>query len=137
MTRIWPVYHNRANTSPHCIVTSTRNTSKNIVFSPMFLDFLGIILLPQSLCQMILLHYYSSNMCVIFFFEIRPLEESLHKKWSTLRGELDSSTPRVPGVFWVDFLMTSRFQYHPVEGPFVLCSSIAWLDKGAKACEKV
>ena len=29
---------------------------------------------------------------------IRPLEELLHKKCSTLRGELDSSTPRVSGV---------------------------------------
>ena len=32
---------------------------------------------------------------------IRPLEELLHEKCSTLRGELDSSTPRVPRVFWM------------------------------------
>ena len=32
---------------------------------------------------------------------IRPLEELLHKKCSTLWGALDSSTPRVPGVFWM------------------------------------
>ncbi len=32
---------------------------------------------------------------------IRPLEELLHEKCSTLRGELDSSTPRASGVFWM------------------------------------
>ncbi len=31
---------------------------------------------------------------------IRPLEELLHYKCSTLRGELDSSTPRVLRGFW-------------------------------------
>ena len=35
---------------------------------------------------------------------IRPLEELLHSKCSTLRGELDSSTPRVFGVFWMVFV---------------------------------
>ena len=32
---------------------------------------------------------------------IRPLEELLHYKCSTLRGELDSPTPRVFGVLWM------------------------------------
>ena len=34
-----------------------------------------------------------------FFFRNRPLEESLHQKCSTLRGEVDSSIPRVFGGF--------------------------------------
>ena len=32
---------------------------------------------------------------------IRPLEELLHQKCGALRGELDSSTPRAFGVFWM------------------------------------
>ena len=36
---------------------------------------------------------------------IRPLEELLHKKCSTLRGELDSSAPRVSRVFWSQVLL--------------------------------
>jgi hypothetical protein len=36
-----------------------------------------------------------------FFSENRPLEESPHQSCSTLRGEVDSSIPRVSGGFWV------------------------------------
>ncbi len=42
-----------------------------------------------------------ANRLVEDYALIRPLEELLHQKCSTLRGELDSSTPRAFGVFWM------------------------------------
>ena len=45
---------------------------------------------------------------VVDFHQIPPVGELLRRTCSPLRGELDSSTPRVFGGFWTDFVLTSR-----------------------------
>ena len=49
----------------------------------------------------VLLHGYFLHEYMFFLFRNRPPEELLHQTCRTLRGELDSSTPRASGVFWM------------------------------------
>jgi hypothetical protein len=73
-----------------------RSTSRSLPILTDFSDFLGrIFLVIVEFRSTLTISLYDH----CFFFRNRPLEESPHRSRRALRGEVDSSVPRVPGGF--------------------------------------
>jgi hypothetical protein len=74
-----------------------RSTSRSLPILTDFSDFLGRSMLSHSRSFVHIDYLFTWTTC--FFVRNRPLEESPHRSCRALRGEVDSSVPRVFGGF--------------------------------------